>query len=75
MTNKTSYLPVLRNKDDNLEEFKQALSPLNTQAQHYLHAATSHNTRKAYQADVRHFIAWGGLLPATSDALIHYLTN
>lgn len=40
---------------------------------HYLQAATSDNTRKAYQADIRHFIAWGGLLPATSDVIIRYL--
>lgn len=75
MTNKTFPLSVLRNKKNNLEEAKQDLSLLNTQAQHYLHAATSYNTRKAYQADVRHFIAWGGLLPTTPDVLIHYLTN
>ena len=75
MMNKPSPLPVLRNKKDNLEEAKPELSLLNPQAQHYLHAATSYNTRKAYQADVRHFIAWGGLLPTTPDVLIHYLTN
>ena len=39
----------------------------------YLHEATSNNTRKAYQADIRHFIAWGGLLPTTSDKVIQYL--
>lgn len=39
----------------------------------YLQAATSNNTRKAYQSDIRHFIAWGGLLPATSDVIIRYL--
>ena len=75
MNNEASHLPVLRNKKDNLEEIQQALNLLNTQAQHYLYAATSHNTRKAYQADVRHFIAWGGLLPTTPNVLIHYLTN
>lgn len=40
---------------------------------HYLEAATSHNTRNAYQADIRHFLAWGGLLPSTPDVLLHYL--
>lgn len=39
----------------------------------YLEAATSGNTRKAYQMDVRHFISWGGLLPATPDVLLRYL--
>lgn len=39
----------------------------------YAHAATSENTREAYRSDVRHFIAWGGLLPATPDMIIRYL--
>ena len=39
----------------------------------YLQAATSQNTRKAYQQDIRHFIAWGGLLPTTTDVLMRYL--
>ena len=30
----------------------------------YIHAATSENTRIAYQADIRHFVRWGGFLPA-----------
>ena len=41
--------------------------------QHYIRAATSNNTRNAYQADIRHFIAWGGLLPTSSDTVVHYL--
>ncbi len=40
---------------------------------HYLHVSTSNNTRKAYQSDIRHFMHWGGLLPATSDVIIRYL--
>ncbi|MBN9286867.1 MAG: hypothetical protein BGO43_05065 [Gammaproteobacteria bacterium 39-13] len=39
----------------------------------YIHAATSANTRRAYQADIRHFIQCGGLLPASSDCIIRYL--
>lgn len=39
----------------------------------YIQAATSQNTRRAYQADIRHFIIWGGLLPATPDILLRYL--
>lgn len=39
----------------------------------YLQAATSINTRKAYQADIRHFYTWGGLLPTTADMLLRYL--
>lgn len=39
----------------------------------YAHVATSANTRQAYRSDIRHFIAWGGVLPATPDVIIHYL--
>lgn len=41
--------------------------------QDYIHAATSNNTRKAYQSDIRHFINWGGLLPASPDIIVNYL--
>jgi integrase len=39
----------------------------------YVREATSNNTRIAYRDDVRHFIAWGGVLPATPDLLLQYL--
>ena len=39
---------------------------------HYLKAATSNNTRKAYQQDVEHFTQWG-VLPTTSQAIVLYL--
>lgn len=42
---------------------------------HYIHAATSDNTRKAYQTDIRHFIQSGGLLPANIEGLQQYLTR
>lgn len=39
----------------------------------YIAAATSDNTRKAYQADIRHFERWGGRLPASTEAIVLYL--
>ena len=39
----------------------------------YQIAATSDNTRRAYQADIRHFENWGGQLPATTEAILRYL--
>lgn len=39
----------------------------------YIKAATSHNTRIAYQSDIRHFEQWGGKLPAKSETIIQYL--
>jgi integrase len=39
----------------------------------YIAAATSHNTRKAYRSDIRHFEQAGGKLPATPEAIVVYL--
>lgn len=39
----------------------------------YLKAATSPNTRRAYQQDIIHFIGSGGILPATPDTILKYL--
>lgn len=39
----------------------------------YVHAATSHNTRKSYRYDIRQFMTWGGVLPTTTDVIIRYL--
>lgn len=44
-------------------------------AAHYIHAATSDNTRIAYQADIRHFIRWGGFLPTSGDVVLDYLRH
>jgi hypothetical protein len=40
---------------------------------HYVHAATSENTRMAYQNDINHFVNSGGLLPSTPDIVMRYL--
>ncbi|MBF0366615.1 MAG: site-specific integrase [Oligoflexia bacterium] len=39
----------------------------------YKIAATSDNTRRAYQSDIRHFESWGGQLPAKTEAVLRYL--
>lgn len=39
----------------------------------YIKAATSHNTRRAYQADILHFEKWGGVLPTTTETVLTYL--
>lgn len=39
----------------------------------YIIAATSQNTRRAYQADIRHFEKWGGQLPASTETILVYL--
>ena len=40
---------------------------------HYLQAATSDNTRKAYRSAIRQFEKWGGRLPSDRDTVVHYL--
>jgi site-specific recombinase XerD len=41
----------------------------------YLRAATSENTRRAYQNDIAHFVSWGGVLPTSPDIIIRYLQD
>lgn len=42
----------------------------------YLQAGTRANTRRSYQQALEHFeVAWGGFLPATSDAVVRYLVD
>jgi hypothetical protein len=41
----------------------------------FLAAATAPNTRRAYESDVRHFIARGGRIPATSEQVARYLAD
>lgn len=60
----------------NNEIITNELLPTNNGAQpnnRYQIAATSDNTRRAYQTDIRHFEIWGGQLPATTEAILRYL--
>lgn len=42
----------------------------------YIEAATRDNTRRSYQSAIRHYEGeWGGLLPATADAVARYLAD
>jgi len=56
--------PILRN-----EEYP-AKAPFNNP---YIKLATSQNTRRAYQSDIRHFEKWGGRLPTNTDTILIYL--
>src|SRR6266516_1746174 len=40
---------------------------------HFIEAATASNTRRAYDSDLKHFLAWGGSLPASPDVVARYL--
>lgn len=39
----------------------------------FLRAATADNTRRTYQSAIRHFLAWGGLLPADEGTIVRYM--
>lgn len=42
----------------------------------YLDAAERPNTRRSYASAIRHYeVEWGGLLPATADAISRYLAE
>ena len=41
----------------------------------YVHAAVSDNTRRAYRSDLRHFLDWGGTIPASDVVLAAYLAQ
>jgi site-specific recombinase XerD len=39
----------------------------------YLTAATSENTRRAYRADLNHYLSWGGSIPSSPEQVAAYL--
>lgn len=45
------------------------------QHQRFLAAATTDNTRRTYRSAIRHFLAWGGVLPCEEVAVIRYLLS
>jgi integrase len=69
MVHETTEILELRNSNDTANTLQV------TTNENYIFAATSHNTRLAYQADIRHFIAWGGFLPTSSDVVMRYLQS
>ena len=63
-------------KDDQLLAIaanNNEVSPQPASIHTYIQAATSQNTRRAYQSDIRHFIAGGRLLPTNTEVLLSYL--
>jgi integrase len=43
--------------------------------EHFIHESLSENTRQAYRADLAHFTAWGGPLPALPEDVARYLAE
>ncbi|MGV8899248.1 MAG: tyrosine-type recombinase/integrase [Burkholderiaceae bacterium] len=54
-----------------------ALTEQEVQERHrqFIAAATSDNTRLAYRSAIRHFYAWGGILPCEPAVITRYLLN
>jgi hypothetical protein len=52
-----------------------ALSCDDAEVLRFVAAARSPNTRRAYQSDVEHFIAWGGTIPADVSMIARYLAR
>lgn len=48
-------------------------SPVSPEVSRYIRASLSENSRKAYRADLNHFLAWGGCIPATPEVVARYL--
>ncbi len=46
-----------------------------TGIRHYVEQALSENTRKAYRADMQHYRAWGGSIPASAETVAAYLSD
>lgn len=42
---------------------------------HYIKAATSDNTRKAYRSAIRQFEKWGGRLPTNQETITRYIVD
>jgi integrase len=48
-------------------------SELEQRHRRFISAATSENTRRTYRSAIRHFHAWGGVLPSDPAAVLRYL--
>ena len=62
---------ALKNGKNLAEVFKNASRVLVNEG--YIEAATSDNTRMAYQSDINHFEKFGGDLPTDPNAIEQYL--
>lgn len=60
----------LRNEESSLAAHQESEA-----LRHYLQAATSDNTRKAYRSAIRQFEKWGGRLPTDRDTVVRYLLS
>lgn len=64
---------MLKNQSRNDLALAESVNTKLISVNHYLQAATSNNTRKAYRQDLQHFMQWGGILPSSAEQIILYL--
>ena len=55
-----------------VEAWSQAPS---AKVRRYIENSIAHNTRKAYDSDLKHFLAWGGAIPAGPEMVAEYLAD
>jgi integrase len=67
-------LKKINPNDSSLKETNTNIQQANPELS-YFKMATSDNTRRAYQSDIRTFIAWGGVLPCTTRTVLAYLES
>lgn len=46
-----------------------------SEAQYYINASISDNTKLNYESDLRAFAKWGGILPATTEKVMQYVIH
>lgn len=56
-----------------LDAAKAGVQALPEAVNAYIQAALADNTRRAYQGDLRDFLAWGGTVPCTPEMLTAYI--
>lgn len=63
-------------KDSNaaiIESAGNSVAQWQQQHREFLAAATSDNTRRTYRSAIRHYLEWGGVLPADESTILRYL--
>ena len=69
----TKNLPIISIAESELAVQQQISQVTYDTRNLYVNAATANSTRQAYQTDIAHFEAWGGVLPASPSVVIAYL--
>ena len=63
-----------KNKEIQIVAYK-ASKGCDAMVRQYLDAALADNTLRAYRSDLKHFVAWGGIIPATPARVAKYIAH